>query len=291
MDRVCAAVGRVKLTLGTTAPRPAPRRVTLGADGWVLLAETIAGAAALAPPFRVQDGPPLQSADRAAARRALRDAGLLTGHSGSLPDDLHASLRESLLVYARPLVVIDASVGLGDAQRVERIAVGGQLACGLVREQKPAGADALDLGPVHVTAMLVDDVATEVVSGFGDLNGEPGRLPLRLDAATSLAAVRALGNRRTDLAQAALGAAEIPPPLQELAKGLRSFARVDVASPVAARVLLALLTGDGWWSLDMSGEDVVMRPAGEDELVTMIANSLLGALRDDRAFDEDGSAG
>lgn len=265
------------LTVGRRPPHPPPRRVQLGGDAWVLVAEVLPDVA-LPVPFRPQDGPPLDAEQRAALEQILRDAGLLTSDDPNLLDSLRPALRDGLLTHSQPLVVVDASVGLGERQRITRLAIGGHLASGLVREQRPAAADELELGPVEISVMLIDDVATEVLRGFGDLGGEPDREPLQLDAAVSVAAVHALGDHHSDLARAVLGRPAVPAPLRALADGLQVVAQIAVAGDSGTRVLVALRTADGWWTVGMSDEDVVLRPVGEDELVTDIASALAVAL-------------
>jgi len=267
-----------RLTVGSRSEHAPPRRIELGADAWVLVASAALADAGLPAPFRVQDGPELDPALRDATERMLRDVGLLTGARGDVAADLDPALSETLRCQADPAVVVDSSVGLGDAQRAARHAIRGRLACGLVREQRPVGDDALDLGPVEVSAMLSDDVVAEVLRGFGDLSGDPAREPLQLDAAVSLAAVHALADNREDLAQAMLERPTVPHPLRELADGLRAFARVEVADRSKARVLLALRLDDGWWMLGLDGEDVLLRPVVEDDLVVELVTALTGAM-------------
>jgi hypothetical protein len=266
-----------KLTVGPRPPHPPPKRIQLGSDAWVLLAETLADAV-LPPPFRTEDGPTLDAEQREATQRALRDAGLLPGDSGDLLADLDPAVRESVLTHVHPRVTVAVSVGLGEAMRAARIAVLGELACALSREQRPVGDDQLDLGPVELSALLIDDVAKEVVRGFADIGGAPDGAPVRLDAAVSLAAVYALADGRIDLARAVLGRPEVPQPLTDLAAGLQAVARVEIASAVGTRILVALQVGDGWWTIGLSGEDVLLRPVGEPELVSEIAAGLVGAL-------------
>lgn len=266
-----------RLTIGPRPPHPPPRRVRLGADAWALLAEALADAE-LPPPFGVDDGPTLGPAQRAAAIAALRAAGVLAGDGATLLDDLRPAVREGLLLHAQPAAVVDASVGLGTTLRAARYAVGGQLVSGLVREQRPGDDGGLELGPVELGTLLIDDLAADVLRGFGDLAGEPGRAPLRLDAAISLAAVHALADERPDVARAVLRAAELPAPLQQLAAGLRAVARVDVAGADAIRVQLAVRLADGWWTVALERDDVLLQPVGEDELVIAIASALAGAL-------------
>lgn len=268
-----------RLTVGLRPRHPPPRRVPLGSDAWALLVEVALAGVALPPPFRLKDGPALDATQHAATVAALRDAGLLRGDGADLLADLDPSLRESLQMHARPQVVVDSSVGLGDAQRATRIAITGQLASAIARSQRPVDDDRLELGPIELSAMLLDDVASEVVRGFGDLDDQPDREPLQLDAAVSLAAVHALAGKRADLACAVLDRATVPAPLAELAAGLEAVARVDVGDRSGARVLIALRLDDGWWTAGLSGEDVVLRPVGEGELVTEIASALTSALR------------
>lgn len=269
-----------ELTIGARPPHPPPRRVRLGADAWALLAAAIAHAGALLPsPLRADDGPALDDAQRQDALDALRDAGLVVGDSGDLLADLHPSLRQSLRAYAQPLVVVDTRVGLGDELRAARHAVRGDLASGLAREQRPLDAGRLELGPVELSAMLVDDLVDDVLRGFGELGGGPGREPLRLDAAASLAAVEALAGGREDLARAVLDTPAVPAPVSELAAGLRAVAQVSVSGAAGTAVLVALRLQDGWWTVEPDGEDVLLTPAGADELATAIATAIAGALR------------
>jgi hypothetical protein len=272
-----------ELAVGARPPHPPPRRLQLGADTWALLAEALARAGAqLPPPLRVEDGPALGDAQRAAALQAMREAGLVQGDSGELLADLHPSLRQSLLAHVEPLVLVDSRVGLGDELRAARHGVRGDLASGVAREQRPADEDRLELGPVELSTMLVDDLVADVLRGFGDLDAATDREPLRLDAAVSLAAVKALADRRPDLAQAVLGQPAVPA-LRELAAGLRAVAQVSVTGAAGARVLVALRLPDGWWTAALSDEDVALRPVGEDELVTDIATALAGAITSGKA--------
>ncbi len=267
------------LTVGPRPPRPAPRRVQLGADAWSLLAQVTLAEAALQPPFRIEDGPPLDDVRRAATEDALRASGLAPGDSDDLLEDLHPSLRESLRCHAEPLVLVDTAVGLGERLWLARHAMRGELVCGVAREQRPSGEDALELGPVELTTMLVDDLATEVLRGFGDLAGEPDREPLVMDAAVSLAAVRALAEEHLDLAKAVLGTPAVPPPLRSLAAGLRAVAQVGVGGASGVRVLVALQLDDGWWRAGLDDENVVLQPVDEDDLVTDLAGALALAMR------------
>jgi hypothetical protein len=272
------------LTIGGRPPHPPPRRLRLGADAWALLADALTRAGAqLPPPLRVEDGPQLDAAQRDAALQAMREPGLLEGDSGDLLVDLHPSLRQSLLAHVEPLVVVDSRVGLGDALRAARHAVRGNLASGLARAQRPADEERLELGPVELSTMLVDDLVEDVLRGFGDLGGAPDREPLLLDAAVSLAAVKALADRRPDLAQAVLEQPAVPAPLRELAAGLQTVAQVAVTGPAGTRVLVALRLPDGWWTAALSQAEVALRPVGEDEAATEIATAVAGAITSGRA--------
>jgi hypothetical protein len=260
-------------------PHPPPRRITLGADAWVLLAEAITRAGAqLARPLRIEDGPALDDAQRAGTLEALHAAGLLRGESGDLLADLHPSVRESLLAHVAPPALVQSRSGLGDELRFARHALRGELACGLARDQQPLGDERVQLGPVELTAMVVDDLVEDILRGFGDLGGAPDREPLQLDAAVSLATVRALADERPDLAQAVLEQPAVPPTLRELAAGLLAVAEVAVAGSGGTEVLTAMRLADGWWTAALTGEDVVLDPVGEDELTRMIAQALAGAI-------------
>jgi hypothetical protein len=263
-------------------PRPQhqpPRRVRLGADAWLLLAEAVSAAgAALTPPFRIADGPVLDDAQRAAATAALRGSALVTGDGGDLLADLHPSVRESLLAHVQPQALIDSRVGLGDALRAARHAVRGELASAVAREQRPAGERLLELGEVELSTMLVDDLVADVLRGFGDLGGAAGREPLALDAAMSLAVVDALADGRADLARALLERPALPAPLEQLADGLQAVAQVAVAGPTGAQVLVAMRLADGWWTAAIAEQDVQLIPVAEDDLVTEIAAALTTAL-------------
>jgi hypothetical protein len=189
-------------------------------------------------------------------------------------------VRESLLAHLQPLVLVDTRVGLGDDLRAARHAVRGDLASAIAREQRPAGADRVELGPVELSAMLVDDLVADVLRGFGDLDAEPGREPLQLDAAASLAAVEALAGQRADLAQAVLEQPVLPAPLSALAGGLLAVAQVAVSGAGGTEVLVAMRLPDGWWTAGLADEeDVLLTPVGEDDLATQIATAIAGAVR------------
>jgi hypothetical protein len=126
--------------------------------------------------------------------------------------------------------------------------------------------------------MLLDDLASDVLRAFGDLDGDPARESLRMDAAVSLAAVEALAGARPDLAQAVLEQPAAPALLHELAAGLLAVAQVTVAAANGMQVLVALRLDDGWWSTALVDDDVLLDPVGEDELVSWLAAALTSAL-------------
>jgi len=245
-------------------------RVHLGADAWALLASALPDAV-LPHPFRSQDCPQLDAAARTATERALRDAGLLVGRSGDLLADLAPWMSAAMAALARPTRVVDSSVGLGDMLRIGHHALRGDLAAGLVRSQRPAGDDALELGPVELSAVDAEDLGSEALRGFGTLDGGAERRPVTLDAAASAEVADALDGTRADVALAVIERRALPPTPDARAQTLRAVARVDVVSAAGRRLIVAVRVADGWWVVDRPAEGVTLRPAGEVELAAALA--------------------
>jgi len=258
------------------AGRSSPRRVEFGADAWLVLVAAVPGVR-LPAPFRAEDGPALSPEQQEAAERALRASGVVPGTGGDLLADLHPSLRTSLLVHAAPQLVITSAVGLGGDHRIARHAMAGPLASAVSRRQRPVEGG-LQLGPVTLSTMSRDDLATDVVRGLEGLSGRPDRQVLTIDAAEALAVVRALGEGKLGVALAIVDGADVPAPLDRLAGGLRSVARIDLTTAQGTRVLLALATEDGWWTAMMAFGDLELRPVDEDALVVELASALAGTL-------------
>ena len=205
--------------IGPTPARPAAPvgRVVLGADAWALL---LADAAALDLPAPFAAGGALTPPQAAAAEAALRLSDAVTGTGGGLVADLHPSLRASLLLQLTAGVVLEVAV----AGRAARFAVGPVLASGLVRS---------GLGPVTLLTLLPDAVASQatgLLPGLAPAARGPGREPVRLDAATSVAASLLLAEGRADLSVALLGHA-VPAALGIVT----AAARLEVAGPRGRR--------------------------------------------------------
>lgn len=270
----------------TAADEP-PRRLVLAADAWQVLCEQLGGLV-LPPPLRAVDGPELDDAQRRAALAALRAAGVIGPEpTHDLVATLHPSVRASLTVHLAPQVVIDTTVRRGRERRTARHAAAGLLAAGLARTTVDVDAGR-DTGPVELSTMLLDDLAADVARTFGELAPIGHRPAARLDAAASLAVVRALQEDRPEAAAvaaavAAAGAAdpaddEVPAALTAIADGLRAVARVELAGGGRRFGLMAVDTELGWWQAHLTGEDVVLRPLDEDVLVTRLAAALTSVL-------------
>lgn len=283
-----------------TASLPAagvpPRRLLLGADAWQVLVEQLGGLA-LPAPLRAEDGPRLDLAQRTAATAALRTAGLLDAAPGpDLLATLHPSVRAGLTVHLVPQVVVDSVVQRGPERRAARHAAAGLLASGLVRTtvEVPGGRDT---GPVELATLRLEDLAAEVVRVLGHLPPVGDRRPVRLDAAASLAAVRALKEDRPDAAAAVAAAGlaavrrddgraagsegdatVVPDVLVALADGVRAVARVELSGSGRRLAIIAVETVGGWWQAQTADEDVVLRPLDADGLVTRLAGALAAAL-------------
>lgn len=251
----------------------APRRVVLGADAWQLVVRELGGLA-LPMPLRAKDGPDLDAAQEAAALAALTASGVLTGRRPL--EDLHPSLRAGLLVHLRPGVVLDTVVQRGPERTTSRHAVAGVLASGLLRRTVEV-AGGRRTGPVELSSLLVDDLAAEVVGVLGELPPVGDRAALTLDAAASVAVVRALRDGRREVA-AALTGRQVPGALEAVAGGVEAVARVELAAPGRRRGLVLLGTAQGWWSVHTTGADVVLRPVDTDVLVRQVATAFTAML-------------
>lgn len=250
-----------------------PRRVVLGADAWQLVVRELGGLA-LPMPLREQDGAELDAAQETAALRALNASGVLTGFRPL--EDLHPSLRAGLAVHLRPAVVLDTVVQRGPERTTARHAVAGVLASGLRRTTVEL-AGGRRTGPVEVSSLLVDDLATEVVGVLGELAPVGDRTAMTVDAATSLAVVRAVRQGRPEIG-AALTGGQVPGVLDAVAGGVVGVARIELAGLRRRRGLVLLETAQGWWSVHTSGEDVVLRPVDTDVLVMQVATALTATL-------------
>ena len=281
------------MTAPATASHEAPRRLVLGADAWQLLVEALGGLS-LPAPLGADDGPDLDDGQQAVARAALSAAGVLTGSPAAGADllaALHPSVRASLTVHLAPQLVIDTTVQRGAERRTARHAAAGVLAAGLVRTTVEVQGGR-DTGPVELSTLLLDDLAAEVARAFGELPPIGDRRPARLDAAASLAVVRALREQRPeaaasvaaagtpagDSAAAGTEAGEVPGALTAVAGGMRAVARVDLAGAGRHLALVAVDTDQGWWQVHAAGEDVVLRPLDADTLVTRLAAALTAVL-------------
>lgn len=246
--------------------------VDLGADAWILLSGAAAGVD-WPPPFGPADGPELTAGQRDAAERALRASALVTGDSGDLVADLHPSIRASLLVHAAPMAVVDLRAGLGEDQRVARYALQGEIASAVARDVRAAGDGGVELGPVTLAALPVEEVVPGILAALGDLDGLPDREPLTLDAAEALALARALAGDEPDLA-GAIAADGIPEPIAELAGGLRAVARIDLAGAGRAAVLVLVRGDGGWWRATIAGEALDLEPVDAATLASDLAGEL-----------------
>lgn len=264
-----------------TAPYEPPRRLVLGADAWQVLCDQLGGLV-LPPPLRAVDGPALDDAQRAVALAALRDAGVLAAEpADDVAAALHPSVRASLTVHLAPRLVIDTTVRRGSERRTARHAAAGPLASGLARTTVEVGGGR-DTGPVELSTMLLDDLAADVARTFGALTPVGHRQAARLDAAASLAVVRALQDDRPDAAAAVAAAGgesePVPDALMAIADGLGAVARAELAGAGRRFGLMAVETERGWWQVHLTGEDVVLRPLDEDVLVTRLAAALSAVL-------------
>ncbi|MBC7372891.1 MAG: hypothetical protein H7323_02735 [Frankiales bacterium] len=268
-----------RLTVGPAGGQPyaPPRRVTLGADAWQLVVGELGGVS-LPPPLRAQDGPDLTAAQQQVARDALVQAGLVTG-PGVLAG-LQPSVRAGLALHLAPLVVIDTVVRRGPERDTARHVSDALLASGLVRQTTEVDGGR-ETGPVEVALMLLDDLAGDVVQVLGDLPPQPGRQPVRLDAAASIGMVQALHEGRADAADAlaaVAGASGVPAALESVANAITAVARIELRGAGRRFGLLLLETPQGWWSVHTSGEDVVLRPVDADAVVTQIASALTAVM-------------
>lgn len=258
-----------------------PRSVVLGADAWAVLR---AAAPALLLPAAFDAGPALAPEQADAAGRALRASAVVPGAGGDLVEDLHPSVRASLLLHLAPGVVVDTLVGLGAEVRVGRFAAAGLLASGLQRTR---------LGPVTLTTVPVEALApllAGLLPGLGDAaptgaastdavptDAPPSGAPLpgvvRLDAAVAAAVAQAVGEGRTDLAAGLLDG-----PVPRALGPLSATALLVVGGAGARRGLLCLRTPHGWRSARLSEDDLELRPLSRAGLVTDLAAALGGAL-------------
>lgn len=266
--------------LRTTPPPapPPPARVTLGPQAWVVLLEAAAGVH-LPSPFDAASGPRLDEAARELALRQLQESSLVPGSSGHLVRDLHPSILATLAVAAAPFVQIATAVRRGDEQDQGLLCLTGQLCAGLRRTLVDDGSDRLLVGPVELTTLLLEQAVDQVALLLGDLTSASGREAVTVDAATSVAAVRALESGREPVAKALLGG-PVPQVLASLAGGVERVARVEVTSTVVTRVLLWLRAGDGWWRVQMRTDDVVLTPVDRDDVLVDLTSALSAALVD-----------
>jgi len=251
-----------------------PRRITLGADSWIVLVEALSGLE-LPSPFGVDGSAELTPEQRERALTALRGSDAVPGQSNDLADDLHPSLRASLLAQTAPEIVIASRVGLGGDVRVTRHAIQGAFASSLARERREAD-EVAELGPVTLGAMRIDDVVADVVGGLGVPDAAPESSPLELDAAVALASVRALKEGRPEVVRSLLGQEAIPEPLEQATAGLDAVARIDVASRAGTVVIVAISAGGAWWTATIGGGELELAPVGRRELVTELAGVLAG---------------
>ena len=264
------------LSTARLALSPAPARVVLGPEAWVVLLEEAAGVV-LADPFGRGAGPELTVEDRRRAMEQLRDSSLVTGSSGELVRDLHPSIRATLTAAAAPQVRIAAAMRRGDVQEAALVLLAGPLAAGLRRTLEDVGTDRLLLGPVELSTLLPEHTASQILAAFGDTSGADDRQKARIDADASIVAVRALEAGRELLASAVL-AGPVPDALRSVAGGVQAVARVDVTTTRSTRVLLWLRTADGWWRAHTASEDVRLTPADSNDILTDLASALTAAL-------------
>ena len=264
------------LSTTRTAPSPAPARVVLGPEAWVVLLGQAAGVL-LPEPFGRTAGPQLTDDDRRQALDQLRASPLVTGSSGSLVRDLQPSIRATLVAAAAPQVRVAAAVRRGDEQEAALVLLAGPLAAGLRRTLTDDGTDRLLLGPVELSTLLPEHIAREIVAAFGETGGADDRQGMRVDADASIAAIRALEAGREPLAEQVL-AAPVPDALRSVAGGVQAVARVGLTTARTTRVLLWLRTADGWWRVRTSSADVVLTPADHDSVLTDLVSALTAAL-------------
>lgn len=270
----------------STALRPAPRSLVLAPGAWDLLVGAARGLH-LPAPFglagRVGSDEDSE-ADADAAERALRRSGAAPGGTGDLLADLHPSLRAGLLVHLGPVAVVDTAVACGDDLVVSRHALAGPLVSGLLRPVRlhQGGRDVgaveeARLGPVTLSALLVDDLAGAVLDLLPGLAERANGPSVDVDAGTSVAWARLLHEGRPELAAQLLDPAQAAV-LRGLS-GVLDVAQVQVAVPGASRRrLVAVRAQDGWAQASAAGGEVLLRPAGRDTLGPALVGVLAEAL-------------